>query len=46
MAAKRVGNAALGVRRALLQEAARRDRIALREARPLGKRPDGAKLAA
>jgi hypothetical protein len=44
--AKRVGNAALNVRRALTHEAARRDRIALREARPVGKKPDGAKLAA
>jgi hypothetical protein len=31
-AAKRVGNAALGVKRALAVEAARRERIALREA--------------
>jgi hypothetical protein len=44
--AKRVGNAALGVRRALALEAARQGRIALREARPVGKKPDGAKLAA
>jgi hypothetical protein len=34
-AAKQVGNAALGVKRALAHEAARRARIALREARPL-----------
>jgi hypothetical protein len=49
--AKRVGNAALGIKRALATDAARRERIALREAtrqppaRP-GKKKDAARLAA
>jgi len=42
-AAKRVGNAALGVKRAVALEAARRDRIALREARPEPARTHGRK---
>jgi hypothetical protein len=45
-AAKRVGNAALRVKRAVALEAAGRQRIALREARPAASRPASRRRAA